>query len=137
MANPRPNPNVGNLRPVMTKEEARKRGMAGAKKSAETRRRRKTFQELAKWVLALPLKAGDVEEITALGEARGKNITVEEASIMAVATKAMGGDVRALEFLRDTAGERPAERVEVSGNVESAARDISAMIAAERARDDG
>ena len=56
------------------------------------------------------------------------NLTVAHAALLVQAKKAMGGDARALQFLRDTAGEQPVERVEVSGDVAAAAADIGAMV---------
>ena len=43
--------NVSNLRPVRSKDEARKRGTVGGKKSGETRRAKKNLQQIAKTIL--------------------------------------------------------------------------------------
>ena len=55
--------------------------------------------------------------------------------MLAVARKAMRGDASALAFLRDTAGEKPAEKVEVSGNVEEAAASIRSLIEKRKSED--
>lgn len=44
--------NPQNLDPVRTKEEARKRGSNGGKKSGEAKRKKKTMQELAQAMLS-------------------------------------------------------------------------------------
>ena len=81
-----------NLRPVKTKEEARERGRNGGKASGEVRRARKTLRE----ELLLLLANGDTQ----------KSVTV------AMIEKALSGDVRAFEVIRDTIGEKPTDKQE-------------------------
>lgn len=120
-----------------TPSERRANASKAGKASGEARRRRKNMQEMCKFVLGMPLKAGAVDEIMAFEEVKGANVTVEQAAVMAVANKAIRGDHAALAFLRDTAGEKPIEKVEVNSGVEKAAADIKEMIAAKKAKDDG
>ena len=63
------------------------------------------------------------------------NLTVAEASAVAIARKALAGDVEAARFLRDTSGEKPNDRVEVSADVAEASKDIRRMIEAAKERD--
>lgn len=44
------------------------------------------------------------------GLPRPRKLTVSEISVLKVARKAMKGDIAALQFLRDTAGEKPSRR---------------------------
>ncbi len=83
--------NVQNLKPVRSKDEARRRGANGGKKSGEARRERKALKEQ----LLLLLKTGNAQKelCTALLE------------------KALSGDVKAFEVIRDTIGEKPVEKV--------------------------
>ncbi len=81
----------GNLRPVRTKEEARERGRRGGKASGIARAKRKTLKE----ELLLLLSEGDTQ----------KSVTV------ALLQKAISGDVKAFEVIRDTIGEKPVEEV--------------------------
>lgn len=120
-----------------TPSERRANASKAGKASGEARRRRKNMQEMCKFVLDMPLKNGAVDEIMAFEEVKGANVTVEQAAVMAVANKAIRGDHAALAFLRDTAGEKPIEKVEVNSGVEKAAADIKEMIAAKKAKDDG
>lgn len=120
-----------------TPSERRANASKAGKASGEARRRRKNMQEMCKFVLGMPLKNGAVDEIMAFEEVKGANVTVEQAAVMAVANKAIRGDHAALAFLRDTAGEKPVEKVEVNSGVEKAAADIKEMIAAKKAKDDG
>lgn len=86
------------LSPSERRESARRAGKA----SAEARRKRKSMAEKWNVIKGMTLKEGDVddiEQIRALSEANGKNITVEDAIIFAVTKKAMKGDIRAFESL--------------------------------------
>jgi hypothetical protein len=75
-----------------TKEEQKAITTAGGIASGESRRARKTLKE----ELLLLLSEGDTQ----------KSVTV------ALLQKAMDGDVKAFEVLRDTIGEKPVDKVE-------------------------
>ena len=91
--------NEQNLRPVRNKSEASERGKKGGKASGEARREKKLFQ---KAVLA------------ALEAASGKGGTLLEEIVSAQIKRALKGDTRAFEALRDTSGEKPTDKVEAS-----------------------
>ena len=86
-----------NLRPVSSKEEARERGRKGGLASGEARRKRKTLKE----ELLLMLSEGETQ----------KSVT------LALIEKAMSGDTKAFEVIRDTIGEKPADKVETKQTV--------------------
>ena len=86
-----------NLRPVSSKEEARERGRKGGLASGEARRKRKTLKE----ELLLMLSEGETQ----------KSVTI------ALIEKAMSGDTKAFEVIRDTIGEKPADKVETKQTV--------------------
>lgn len=73
-------------------------------KSAETRAERKTMREAFLLLLSEP--------ITKDGKPTGKN--TQDAMIAGVMKRAVAGDVRAAEFIRDTIGEKPTESVKVT-----------------------
>lgn len=83
--------NEENLR-VPSSEEAREYGRKGGIASGEARRKRKTLKE----ELLLLLEKGDTQERISL----------------ALLQKAMNGDTKAFEVLRDTVGEKPVDKVE-------------------------
>ena len=66
-----------------------------------------------------------------------RRLTVSEISVLKVAKKAMRGDIAALQFLRDTAGEKPVEKVEVAADVSGACEEIGRLIEARRNADKG
>ena len=86
-----------NLRPVSSKEEARERGRKGGLASGEARRKRKTLKE----ELLLMLSEGETQQSVTL----------------ALIEKAMSGDTKAFEVIRDTIGERPIEKVQATQTV--------------------
>lgn len=80
-----------------TKEEQKAITTAGGKASGEARRARKTLKE----ELLLLLSEGDTQQ----------NVSV------ALIQKALDGDTKAFEVLRDTIGEKPTEKVEATQTV--------------------
>lgn len=99
-----------NLKPPTSTSEARKRGKKGGIKSGKVRKEKKAMKETAEMILGLTLKDGTVtalEDIQSMAAANGKNITVQDAIILKQAQKALKGDIRAAEFIRDTSGNRP------------------------------
>ena len=126
--------NVQNLNPVRTKKEAKERGRMGGIASGEARRKKRDLQAIAKIVLQMPCEEGDTEDLEGLDyeSQLDHNLTVGERAMLAVAKRAMKGDASALAFIRDTAGEKPVEKVEISGNVEKASAEIMEMIEAKR-----
>lgn len=112
--------NEENLKPPRTKSEARTRGRNGGIASGKARREKKLFKETLEALLTMPMNPGkdvSVEDIKNFAEIKGKNISVQEAIIIAQVQKAMKGDTRAAEYLRDTIGQKPSDVVEVSGQV--------------------
>lgn len=86
--------NEENLKPVRSKEEARKRGRAGGIKSGEARREKKLFKE------AIEKKIGGSLE----------------SMIDSMIIQALKGNVQAITFLRDTIGEKPTDKIEADVN---------------------
>ena len=112
--------NEQNLRPPFTsdqnREEASKNGRKGGLKSGETRRRKKEMRERLEILLSMPIGSGkgaDIESIKSFGALKGKNITVEDAVLIAITHKALKGDIQAGTFLRDTIGEKPTDKQQV------------------------
>lgn len=87
--------NSENLKPVQSKSEAREKGKKGGIKSGEARRARKTLKE----ELLLLLKSGNTQSKISL----------------ALVQKAINGDIKAFEVIRDTIGEKPTDRQEITG----------------------
>ena len=82
----------------LTPSQRRENAIKAAKKSVESRQFKKTFKEA---FLNLNDKEGIVEDLcrTALHQAKK-------------------GNIRALEFIRDTMGQKPTEKLETIGNIQ-------------------
>ena len=99
--------------PTQRRENARKAGIA----SGAARRRKKEMKERLELLLSMPIKDGKgaaIEKIKSFAEIKGKNITVEDAILIAIAQKALKGDIQAGTFIRDTVGENPTTKVEAA-----------------------
>ena len=89
----------------------------GGKASAEARKRKKDMRERLELLLSMPIsngKGADIEKIKSYGAIKGKNVTVEDAILIAITQKAMKGDISAGAFIRDTVGEKPTENKNVT-----------------------
>lgn len=105
----------------MTPEQARECGRLGGIASGEAKRRKKAMRESLEVLLSMPLKSGkqcDVEAVKNFAMLKGKNITVEQAMLIAQIQKALKGDTQALTFLRDTSGQKPDDNLNVIGQVD-------------------
>lgn len=112
--------NEQNLDPVKSKEEARKRGRAGGIASGKARREKKKMRETLEIILSMPMKNGkftDVESIRNFAALKGKNISVQDAIMIAQIQKAMKGDTKAAEYVRDTIGQKPVDSVDMNMNM--------------------
>lgn len=87
-----------NLRTPST-EEARERGSKGGKASGKARRRKKELKELLELALSQPSDIPDCED----------NYT---AITVGLVQKAIQGDTKAYEVIRDTLGQKPVEQVQ-------------------------
>ena len=106
---------IDNLK-TPTTAEARERGSMGGIASGKARRERKAMKETLETLLSMPLKNGqeaDLDEIQSLASTKGKNISVQEAIMLAQIQKAMKGDTKAAEYVRDTIGQKPDNKMNI------------------------
>ena len=85
----------------------------GGQNSAEARRQRKTFKEVFNILLAGELSpdlAGALNEKSSALGIDTSNFTVEDYIGLAQVVKAVGGDTTAFVTIRDTVGEKPADK---------------------------
>ncbi|MBQ1313969.1 MAG: hypothetical protein IIY48_05355 [Clostridia bacterium] len=103
---------------AMTPEQRREAASRGGKTSQENMRRRKSMQMIAQQVLEMKLR--DEQEIRQAlrdGGMTDKDINYAAGIIMVQTQKAMGGDTKAAEFVRDTSGQKPVDGL-VVGNLD-------------------
>lgn len=105
--------NLTNIADNVTAEECKQNGKKGGIASGKARRDKKEMRELVQEILNMNVRSGKAEDFQNLAESKGKNITVNQALVLAQVKKAMSGDTRAVEFLRDTAGQKPTDKQEI------------------------
>lgn len=108
--------NPQNLK-VPTSEEARENGKAGGIASGEARRRKRDIR--------LALEALLEKEYT---DSKGKTVTGAEAIAIKQMEKALKGDPRAFELVRDTAGQKPIEKIMVAEVEQSVIDEVERMV---------
>lgn len=104
----------------LTEEEQRALAKKGGEASGKSRRKKKAMRESLEILLDMKIKAGrecDIESVQSFAALKGKNITVEQAMLIAQIHKALKGDTTALTFIRDTSGQAPKHEVDFAGAV--------------------
>ena len=85
-----------------SESEARENGRKGGVASGEARRRQRQLKD----------------DFIALLEMIGDNDKTNQENIaIATMAKALGGDIRAVEFIRDTIGEKPDQNMHINADV--------------------
>ena len=96
--------------------KAAENGKKGGIASGKAKREKKALKETLEELLAMPIKDGksdDIEKIKSIAGIKGKNITMQEAIMVAMLNKAAKGDVRAAEYVRDTIGQKPDNKMNI------------------------
>ena len=105
---------------LMTPEQRRENGRKGGIASGEAKRKKRAMRETLDVLLAMPMKSGkfaDIESVKNFAALKGKNIYVQEAMVISMLQRAMKGDVKAAEWIRDTAGQKPVENMNMNMNL--------------------
>ncbi len=98
-------------RNAITKEDASEKGKIGAKKSLETRRKKKKLKEALTALMELPVSERNKQSMRALG-IDDKDMNNQMLVAVAAFQKAIKGDVRAMEFIRDMTGQQPVTKLD-------------------------
>ena len=104
----------------LTAKEQREIAKKGGKASVKARREKKAMKENLQTILAMTLKSGklaDIDTIKNFASLNGRNITVQDAILIKQAQKAMMGDTRAAEFVRDLSGNKPENTLNIDGKI--------------------
>lgn len=92
--------NEQNLKKIKTTSEAREKGRAGGKKSGEVRRQKRLLRDLLEEALETKTETGTL------------SVDITKALI----AKALDGDVKAYEVIRDTLGQKPKDKLGIELN---------------------
>lgn len=99
-------------------------GKKGIKKAQEVKRQKKAMREQLQVLLSLPVKDKTrKKDIKNLG-LETEDIDNQAALLVSVFKKALRGDVEAARFIRDTIGEGPTSKIDVSAETLKTADDI-------------
>lgn len=113
--------NKQNLLPRMGKEidsteKARRLGALGGKASGESKRRKKTMKELVQIMGNSPAPKQVADKIKTLFPNLEDDDLINKVTILAKQfEKANKGDSKAFELIRDTGGEKPSDKLEMTG----------------------
>lgn len=117
-----------------TPEERAEIARKGQAASVEARRRKKTLREIMEAVLSLEapqdmLEAGNeiARKMQRLAKSRGEVVDVYEAIAMAQAHRAAQGDTAAATWVRDSAGDKPTDKLAQTGGPELTEADIALL----------
>lgn len=124
------NPNsIANLKPAenlrtMDPEKRKEIQQKGAAVSNERQAKRRSIRDICETLLALelPNKAAITdnearEMAEKMSEETGKPVTVYDAIACAQAAAAMQGNTKAAEYIRDSAGDKPGENVQLNADI--------------------
>ena len=103
---------------VMSPEERHEACVRGGKASTALQKRRKSMQAIAQSVLEMKLQGEDeIRKALHDGGMHDTEINYAAGIIMVQTQKALGGDTKAAEFVRDTSGQKPVDGL-VVGNLD-------------------
>ena len=112
--------NIENLRPFTSEqshEEAVQNGRKGGIASGEAKRAKKSLREAMQFLMNDDLTGKD-----------GKTMTGTEAMAAKAFQAALKGDWKAWELVRDTAGQKPVEKIVVADVEPSVIAEVEAMV---------
>lgn len=115
---------------MRTKDEQRRIARAGGIASGKARRERKRMRDMLLELLETPSRKGRTDDIEAFNRIRGLNLTGMQRLAISMLRESFKGNVRAAEFVRDTIGEAPAQKLrDVTGEEDEDERSIDELIA--------
>ncbi len=105
--------NEQNLKPrtALSREEAVALGRAGGIASGKARQQRRLMRETLSVLLTAPVREA---EATAALEEAGLPADLQGGIMLAAIKRALGGDVEAMRFIRDSTGEKPRESFDLA-----------------------
>jgi hypothetical protein len=91
-------------------------GRKGVEIREAKKKERQKIKDDLDTLLKISLKKGDVvsgDDVLNLEEAQNMNLTIQSAINIAMIKRALLGDVQAAQYIRDTVGEKPSDKVEL------------------------
>ena len=132
--------NEQNLRPFTSdqnREEAKKNGQKGGKRSGEVRSMNAEMRKRLEQIVKMTLREGKADKIKNLADAKGANLTISDAVLVKLVTMALSGNMKALGKLMELLGmdsiEPPKAPQEHTSGFVNALNDTAAEVWADEA----
>lgn len=100
-----------------TTDEQRLIARKGGKASGKARRDKREQKQIILDVLSMPMTDGNIDKIKSFADAEGANLSINQAIVIQQVKRALKGDTKAAEYLRDTAGQKPSDKVQLDTGV--------------------
>ena len=102
-----------------SKEEARELGRKGGIESGKVRKQKADLRKRLRELVDMPLRAGDIDEIETLADAKGANLSISDAIVVKLVTMALSGNIKAMNKVTELLGNDPTEAQEAPQSVTS------------------
>lgn len=109
--------NLTNIADNVTSEDCKRNGHKGGIASGKARRERRDMQKRIQEIFDMTISRGKEGKFDNLADANGQNLSVIDACLLKQFQKALKGDTRAIEFLRDSAGMKPVDEHNVTTEI--------------------
>lgn len=95
--------------------EAKELGQKGGIASGAVRRKKAAMKDYVQFILGMKRKVSEktLEQLKEMGVTEDE-VTGQTLALMKIMDKAIAGDIKAMEFLRDTAGEKPTDSTNIA-----------------------
>lgn len=113
-----------NLKPIQSSDEARERGRKGGYKSGQVRRDKRKLKNVLEILLSMEATEDMKEKALNIMPEMEQldDITFKDLTIISLIGQAIKGNIKAFEVMRDTLGEKPKEKVEVTDKTERSSK---------------
>lgn len=98
-----------------SKDEVKELNRLGGINSGAVRRKKAAMKDYVQFILGMKRKVSEktLEQLKEMGVTEDE-VTGQTLALMKIMDKAIAGDIKAMEFLRDTAGEKPTDSVKMT-----------------------
>ena len=101
-----------------SKDEVKEMNRRGGIASGAVRRKKAAMRDYVQFILGMKRKVSEktLEQLKEMGVTEDE-VTGQTLALMKIMDKAIAGDIKAMEFLRDTAGEKPTDSVKMTHEI--------------------
>ena len=104
--------------PERSSDEVREQNAKGGIASGAVRRKKAAMRDYVQFILGMKRKVSEktLEQLKEMGVTEDE-VTGQTLALMKIMDKAIAGDIKAMEFLRDTAWEKPTDSVKMTHEI--------------------